>query len=71
MQITKYYDIIYVYMHTKKTMEPFFLCFKLINNEVVWVPPAVLLNIASPYNFQDVCSFLKCILAPKMVYKVK
>ena len=46
---------------SQNTMKPFSLCFKLINNEVLWFPPVVLGIIDKTYNYQDFLSFLKFI----------
>ena len=49
---------------SQNTMKPLFLCYTLINNEVLLVPPVVLVTIDKPFNFQDFVSFLTCIYTP-------
>ena len=56
---------------SQNNMKPLFLYFQWINNVFFLVPPAVLVMIDDPSNFQDFISFLKCIYTTfKWVYKV-
>ena len=52
-------------------MEPFFLCYTLITNEVLLVPPVVLVIMDGQSSLQDFLSILKCIYNPfEIVFEV-
>ena len=56
---------------SQNIMKPLFLYFQTMNNVFLLVPPAVLVIIDDPSNFQDFISFLKYIYTPfKWVSKV-
>ena len=48
----------------QNTMEPFVLCYTLTTNDVLQVPPVVLVIIDGPSSFQDFLSLLKCTYYP-------
>ena len=49
---------------SQNNMQPFFLYIQVNNNIFLLFPIAALLIIDNPSNFQDLLSFLKCILIP-------